>query len=129
MSIKLALELWFKAQEDGGGTFGRRSEKEYDGRGYVIGGVCEPLVLVKEARPIGAIEKIAEWLDKTNSTYVGSWVDDREQLVYIDGCDIRYNREDAIALGKLFNQIAIWDIDEGKEIRLEQETEGAEKTG
>jgi hypothetical protein len=118
MSIKLAMELWFTAQEKGGGTFDRRSEKEYDGgEGYVVGGVTEPLIIRKSSRPIESVERIAEWLDKTDSTYVGSWVDN--DLVYFDGCDIRLNKEEAIQLGKFYNQIAIYDISAGEEIRLE----------
>lgn len=123
MSIKLAMDLWFSAIENGGGTFGHRSGEPYDGEGYVVGGFTETLELRQETRTIEAIEAIAKWLDKNISVYVGSWVHDGK--VYVDGCDIRIDRDDAIKLGKILNQIAIFDVKEGREILLEEEREEA----
>lgn len=117
MSIYLASELWFSAQEKGGGTFKRWSGEEYEeGKGYVVGGDVEGLKLPKDSRVIGSVEAIAAWIDKTRSPYVGSWVD--YDTIYVDGCDVVIDRDEAIALGKERNQIAIWDLANNEELRI-----------
>lgn len=120
MSIKLAMELIFAGIEDGGGTFDRNGNKIEQTKGFVVGGKRPSLIirLPRYSGIIEATERVAEWLDDQPFYSYGSWVD--EGYLHIDAVDIYLNRENAIHAGIMRNQISIWDIEKGEEIRLGQ---------
>jgi hypothetical protein len=51
-----------------------------------------------------------------DNVYLGAWINDG--YLYIDLSLHVLNLDDALRIGKLFNQIAIWDNDNKKEIKL-----------
>jgi hypothetical protein len=125
-TIKLAMELIYAGIEDGGGTFTSNGDKVTAKTGYVVGGKRKSLVmrLPHDKGIIAATERAAEWLDKGMQVlYYGSWVDG--DILYIDAVDIIQSRATAVHVGKLRGEEAIWDLAEGKEVRLEEQEEEA----
>jgi hypothetical protein len=117
VSIKMAMELVFSARENGGGTFDREGNV-VEGEGYVVGGKCDSLEFRDVGSIISLVEYVDAWLDRNESSFYGSWVDDG--LVYIDAVDVISSYAQAVELGKERNQIAIWDLLAGEEVRLDR---------
>jgi hypothetical protein len=69
------------------------------------------------------IEKEKEFYPQ--GRFLGCWIDSEaveqghEKPYFLDVVQIVEDREEAIALGKANNQLAIFDLNEGKEIRLD----------
>lgn len=65
---------------------------------------------------------VGGWIDKNsdgikNDEFDGAW-DGKEGRFYLDAIDIYMDRDQAIEAGKANDQIAIYDISNGEEIRL-----------
>lgn len=87
--------------------------------GYWVGGVTPSLVFD------GVVEvdrgEIAWWIgsnDRTSKFY-GVWVDGETDKVYFDAVTHMDYEKYAIQLAKARNEIAIWDIANSQEIRVE----------
>lgn len=118
MSLKLAMELYFRAKEDGGATVWRSGDVVQNTTGYVVGGFA-PSLEFRPGRVVEDVEKVAEWVDHNYSVSYGSWEDDG--ILYFDVVRLYDSFNDAYEDGLKNNQIAIWSIAERREIRLEQE--------
>ncbi len=53
-----------------------------------------------------------------NSNVIGGWYDDDENLYYYDSCKVFDDFDEALIFGKANKQIAIFDLDRKKPIRL-----------
>ena len=64
------------------------------------------------------VEKLRQYHDKMNALgfEVGTWLNSEDNHVYLDAITIVGNKEVAMELGKKYKQIAIYDINENKEI-------------
>jgi hypothetical protein len=114
------MELLFSAREAGGGTFLCNGEKPLNFSGYVVGGKVPSHRVFEVAdnyNTIAKVENIAAWIDRNPSTYYGSWKDG--DVIHIDAVDIVHDKEEAMSLGVKRNQLAIWDIEKGEDVRLE----------
>ena len=72
---------------------------------------------------IDTITKIADSIESIHLYYVGVWItkdyyDTRFVKIYVDKTRWVFDLNDAIKLGKDNKQEAIWDIFEGKEIKI-----------
>lgn len=63
-----------------------------------------------------AITKNMEIIKRLDSAYLGAWID--EGITYIDISILVENKEDALELGKINNQLAIYDIQNNESIYL-----------
>jgi hypothetical protein len=101
------------------------AENEVPTTGYMVGGFVPSLVLAPDAlRPYATTDA---WLTKNWSYftvnprvyYAGVWTDSDTGRIYIDISRNVDTFGEAIALGDLHNEIAIWDVKNGREIRLQ----------
>lgn len=53
-----------------------------------------------------------------NDSVLGGWLDAQTNLYYFDSCKIFKNLDDALEFAKKNHQIAVFDLDSLKEIRL-----------
>lgn len=65
---------------------------------------------------LAAIERKIEGLNECGFEYFGGWIDDG--LLYLDASEHFEMLEEAITFGREQQQLAIWDIDAGAEVRL-----------
>lgn len=102
------------------------------GHGYAVGGNPEcPEQVISDWTElptwhlIGAIARYAERIMETGGVRLGGWVEEtREDGVtgydlYLDAPTIVMDREAAVALGRERGERAIYDLEEGNEIRLD----------
>lgn len=104
-----------KSGEDGTITADGRSLPV---EGYFVGGAI-PSLVYKSAGEVDRGE-IAYWIG-TNSphSYYGVWVDKETDMVYFDASTFMNFEEWAIPLAVQRSEIAIWDIANSREIRVE----------
>lgn len=121
MSIGLALNLLDAALADGGGTFYADGDP-FTRNGFIVGGKAPSLVISADTA-IGpdTTEMVARWIDDNRSRMYGSWLDN--DTIYIDAVDVYDDREQAIEVGKLRGEKAIYDMASGEDIRLDGEGE------
>ncbi len=89
--------------------------------GYVVGGAVPPLTLSPHADhaalPILAwILKHSDRLEECDT--VGRWTDTETGLVHLDMGDIYAGVHYAKLAGRARNELAVWDLANGEEIRL-----------
>jgi hypothetical protein len=93
--------------------------------GYMVGGFVPSLVLSgDELRPYATTDA---WLTKNwsyftinlRAYYAGVWTDSDTGKIYIDISRNVDTLSEAIAVGLNLNEIAIWDVVNGREIRLQ----------
>lgn len=97
--------------------------------GYMVGGFVDSLIfgpadlLTGDHRAM-TWEMISRWLDKHEeltrdlNVFVGGWIDSDSGLVYIDISRHYSDRAVAIHVAIDNNEIAIWDLGKGQEIRV-----------
>lgn len=101
-----------------GGTVGRegRGTPQY---GFFVGGHGEPAVFSAGTEFTPDLERqINDWVHKSNAPYVGWWTDEETGKLYLDGSDYIESEFTATQLGRLRKEIAIWDIENERELRL-----------
>jgi len=60
----------------------------------------------------------AKWFNSLDNINIGGWVDTKTNIEYIDISTSLDSLTGALALGRLFNQIAIFDLKTFEEIRI-----------
>lgn len=84
--------------------------------GFWVGGV-RPSLVVESASEIDRGD-LGWFIGNTESRYFGVWTDMEDGKIYFDAVTHVDNREDAVNLGRERGEIAIWDIENGEEIRV-----------
>lgn len=97
-----------------GGTF-HVGGRTLPTRGYYVGGAVKPLVNPRPAH-------VLELVETAPSDYVGYWRDSSTGEYHIDAVDHVYTLEGAFRLGSLRKEIAVWDIENEREIRIKYPT-------
>lgn len=83
----------------------------------VKNGYCIALAETQNSFGAVGLEKVLTVAQQKN-TAVGGWYDSKSGLYYYDAVIVCDSLEDALLLGKLNNQIAIFDLNAKQEIRL-----------
>lgn len=111
----IALELFVSAKAGEGDTIDR------DGipmppDGYFVGGLFPSLVFDS----VDQIDRgeLAWWIGNNEASFYGVWIDDQTGKIYFDGSSWVFDLYSALAVGRARNEIAIWDIAQGEEIRV-----------
>lgn len=95
-------------------------------RGFVVGGVCDSLVL-DAAECVAGIPAgvLAGWLAAADesgaladSDVLGWWLDEVTGLVHVDLSTVVHSRGGALALGASRGELAIWDCAAFDEVRV-----------
>jgi hypothetical protein len=68
--------------------------------------------------------EIAWWIGNNPSPWYGVWVDSDDGKVYIDAVNHVDSQRVALSLGRIRQEIAVWDIENGKEIRVDASPAG-----
>lgn len=111
----LALSLYTMAKNDEDGTISAYGRNAPD-MGYWIGGKFDSLIF----RDVTDIDRgeIAWFIGTNPAAWYGVWVDQEDGRVYFDGVTHMNYEGNALALGAQRNEVAIWDIERGVEIRV-----------
>jgi hypothetical protein len=96
----------------GGVTITRDGIILEDTGGYIVGGKYPTLV-----NPV-TYGQVDNWLKSNPSEFYGSWLDMETGLLHIDAVDIVEDRYAAYGLAAERRELAIWDVANGREIRL-----------
>jgi hypothetical protein len=129
--IDNAIEnLLWNTRESGGDTQSVRGDKVPDS-GFMVGGFVDSLIfdamLIRDPGHFREVYgMIMKWVNANfklatqANIFVGGWIDTETNTAYIDLSEHfpEDMRENAMFAGKQNNEIAIWDLGEGKEIRL-----------
>lgn len=86
--------------------------------GYYVGGLYPSLVF-KSVEEFDRGE-VAWWIGTHGARYYGVWVDSEDGKVYVDAVQWCATRQNAIIIGRERNEIAVWDVRKGEEIRVTQ---------
>jgi hypothetical protein len=92
--------------------------------GFFVGGVIPPLVLdASELWTSAARRQIDEFVERLNGPtvgvlYLGWWLDEDTDKVWIDGTTWHETEPEAVRTGRKRREIAIFDIERGRELRL-----------
>jgi hypothetical protein len=130
-TIDAAIEtLMLETREGGGSTVSARGDKIPD-TGYMVGGMTDSLIfgadlIMDKGHNSLAYQMIMQWMShnfslatRTN-TFLGGWIDTETCTMYVDlsehfPSDMEQN---AMAAAKEREEIAIWDLEKGEEIRI-----------
>lgn len=112
-NIKKIIE---EIKENNGGTYNKELKSINATSGYMV----SLLGYEKKCRTIEETEKAItenmEIIKGLDSAYLGAWID--EGITYIDISVLVENKEDAMELGKINNQLAIYNIENNESIYL-----------
>lgn len=127
--IDNAIEnLLWETREKGGSTQSARGDKVPD-TGYMVGGVVDSLMLdallIRDPGHFFVVyNMIQRWVNDNFAratdpgAFLGGWIDTEENIAYIDLSLHILDRETAILMAKEFEELAIWDLEKGEEIRV-----------
>lgn len=101
-----------------GGTVGRDGRDTPD-HGFFVGGHGQPIVFSAGAEYTADLERqVNDWIRKSNAPFIGWWTDEETGKLYLDGSDYVESEFTATQLGRLREEIAVWDIGNERELRL-----------
>ena len=112
-NIKTIIE---EIKENGGGTYNKELKSISAKNGYMVSLQGFERKCKTEQEIEKAITENMEIIRGLDGAYLGAWID--EGIVYIDISVLVDNKEDAMQLGKLNNQLAIYDIQNNESIYL-----------
>lgn len=102
-------------QSPEGGTYDvERAPLPLDG--FFVGGASEPLVLAAAAALTPAA--LGVFLRSLRARYVGWWTDSETGSLWVDGSDWYQSLSAALSTARMRGEIAIFDVANGKEIRV-----------
>ena len=112
MKTKTIKKLFRNIKLNGGFTV--RNGKNFKGSGYCVSVELNPIKL--HDFNFNAFELIVNHVIKSDC--FGAWYDNETGITYIEPVLILNDIHQAKELGRLYNQIAIYDLSNGVEIRL-----------
>jgi len=126
--MKMNLDLLLNDISEHGATYFYNGEEftKNPSKGYVVGinknvkvfnlSKCGMELLNELKKAVNHSNFILSNLDSWNC--LGLWVDTESNLLYIEETQLFSDRDEAVAVAKKFNEIAIWDCGNSKEIRF-----------
>lgn len=93
--------------------------------GYFVGGVVAPLILEPSDSPAERREMLDDFIDYLNgptvgAAYLGWWTDEETGRVWVDGTSHHQDHDVASKIGFRRHELAIYDIERDRELRLAQ---------
>jgi len=117
-TFELAAELYYLALDGNDATVSAYGEPSLPTDGYYVGGKIPSLVF----NNIHEIDRgeLAWWLgSNTFVRYYGVWTDQEDGKIYFDGVTHMGTLAGAAALARRRKEIAVWDILNEDEVRVE----------
>ena len=112
-NIKTIIE---EIKENNGGTYNKEYKTINAKKGFMVSLQGYEKKCKTDEETEKAIKENMEIVKKLDSAYLGAWID--EGITYIDISVLVENKEDAMELGKINNQLAIYDIQKNESIYL-----------
>ena len=112
-NIKTIIE---EIKENGGGTYNKEYKTIDAKQGFMVSLQGYEKKCKTEQETEKAINENMEIIRGLDNAYLGAWID--EGITYIDISVLVENKEDALEMGKINNQLAIYDIENNKSIYL-----------
>lgn len=81
-------------------------------------GYCVALAETQNSFNNEGLARVYEVIRSGRANAVGGWLDSESGLYYYDAVVVLQDREKAVELGRLNNQLAIFDLNNMKEVRL-----------
>lgn len=111
LTEKQALEIIDETVQNGGYT-----HKQEEGKRYVVArGICE---VVTKKLTVEILLKYVEIANTHNSSF-GTWFNTENDKFYLDLSDLYNDEKEALKIAKKRNEIAIYDLLENKEIKVQ----------
>jgi len=122
--VEMGKFLTDRMLTEGGFTFEPRSASSpADGYALSIFKDYETIIDATSPNPndvANFIDKHQDLLKKNNQTHIGGWYDKESRKFFLDVSVVEHNYEKAIKLAQQHNQLAIWDLANSLEIRMEE---------
>lgn len=112
-NIKKIIE---EIKENGGGTYNKELKSISASKGFMVSLQGYERKCKTEQETEKAIMENMEIIKGLDSAYLGAWID--EGITFIDISILVENKDDAMELGKINNQLAIYDIKNNESIYL-----------
>ena len=112
-NIKTIIE---EIKENNGGTYNKEYKTINAKKGFMVSLQGYEKKCRTEQETEKAINENMEIIRGLDNAYLGAWID--EGITYIDISVLVENKEDALEMGKINNQLAIYDIENNKSIYL-----------
>lgn len=112
-NIKTIIE---EIKENGGGTYNKEYKTIDAKQGYMVSLQGYEKKCRTDEETEKAITENMEIIQGLDGAYLGAWID--EGIIYIDISILVENKEDALELGKVNNQLAIYDLQSNESIYL-----------
>lgn len=96
-----------------GETFDLNGDVMKERRGYWVGGGTPPITMKANSSYNEIKEKITQWLTYIGDaeiSYVGFWIDEENNRLFVDSCTLIYENNAAMELGRERGEIAIYDV-------------------
>lgn len=103
-------------KENGGGTYNKEYKTINAKQGYMVSLQGFEKKCKTDEETEKAIMENMEIVKGLDNAYLGAWID--EGITYIDISVLVENKEDALEMGKINNQLAIYDIQNNESIYL-----------
>lgn len=103
-------------KENNGGTYNKDLKSINASKGFMVSLQGYERKCRTEEETEEAITENMEIIQGLDGAYLGAWID--EGVIYIDVSVLVENKEDAMQLGKINNQLAIFDIENNESIYL-----------
>lgn len=103
-------------KENNGGTYNKEYKTINAKKGFMVSLQGYEKKCKTEQETEKAIKENMEIVKGLENAYLGAWID--EGITYIDISILVENKEDALQLGKINNQLAIYDIENNESIYL-----------
>lgn len=120
MSLKATIRMHIINNEG----FSYNLQQETPTEGYMVGGFSKVIELKADLNMdyhiTAAIQryKMIKELSQYPPYYLGGWYNSKKDLWELETSANIIDRKTAIAFGRLFNQVSIWDLNKSKEIKL-----------
>ena len=112
-NIKKIIE---EIKENNGGTYNKEYKTIDAKQGYMVSLQGYEKKCKTEQEIEKAINENMEIIKELDNAFLGAWID--EGITYIDISVLVENKEDAMEMGKINNQLAIYDIQNNESIYL-----------
>lgn len=129
--FEIEIETMIQETVSKGGSTISLTKASVPTNGYMVGGIVDSLIfdanlVLDVAHRYVAARSIEQWLKSQKlelitdaETFLGMWIDSETGHAYVD-FSLWYSEEgEAIRDAKLFEEIAIWDLANGEEIRVQ----------
>ena len=112
-NIKTIIE---EIKKNNGGTYNKNLKSINASKGFMVSLQGYEVKCKTDEEIEQAITKNMEIVRGLDNAYLGAWIDDN--ITYIDISVLVENKEDALEMGKINNQLAIYDIQNNESIYL-----------